>query len=453
MEQRNGRIDRKLQPSKVVYCHYFFYKQREEDKVLQALVRKTKTIREELGSLGQVIDSRLDSLMKGGISRNNVHALAREIGEADLEGGQRETVQEELESTRERQTALKEQLEKLRTLLQRSQDHLQFSREHFRMAISSALQILGADPLKAVSEVDGVLQCTFPAIDQQRSDPTWAETMDTLRVPRKREEKFWEWRATSPIRPVVFADPGRVTDEVVQLHLEQRVVQRLLSRFAAQGFVQHDLSRACLAQSSDAVARVLLIGRLALYGPNAARLHEELVPITARWIDPAIRKGELSPYSREAEDKTRALLDSALLDRSGRAIPDGVVKQLQESAPRDVRELLPHLQARAEDFARDAMARLRQRADDESEQMRDILEQQKKHLEQSILKYDRDQQYHLFPEEERRQAESNRKYWDKRLGALQEELRTEPDRIRSVYQVRAQRIEPVGLVYLWPVTR
>ena len=64
MEQRNGRIDRKLQPNPVVYCHYFFYTQRPEDRVLAALVRKTKTIREELGSLSQVIDSKLDGLMK-----------------------------------------------------------------------------------------------------------------------------------------------------------------------------------------------------------------------------------------------------------------------------------------------------------------------------------------------------------------------------------------------------
>ena len=34
LEQRNGRIDRKLQPSKVVTCRYFFYDQREEDRVL-----------------------------------------------------------------------------------------------------------------------------------------------------------------------------------------------------------------------------------------------------------------------------------------------------------------------------------------------------------------------------------------------------------------------------------
>ena len=90
-------------------------------------------------------------------------------------------------------------------------------------------------------------------------------------------------------------------DQVVHLHLEQRVVQRLLGRFVAQGFVHHDLSRACLAQTSDAIPRVILLGRLCLYGAGAARLHEELIPVTARWTDPKIRKGQLTPYAREAE--------------------------------------------------------------------------------------------------------------------------------------------------------
>jgi superfamily II DNA or RNA helicase len=452
MEQRNGRIDRKLQPSPIVYCHYFFYKQRPEDRVLEALVRKTRTIREELGSLAQVIDSRLDGLMKGGIRRNQTETLAREIENADLASGQRETVNEELEVTRERQTELRAQIEKLRSLLEKSKAAIGFSKDHFRLAISSALQILGAEPLHNVSGGDGQVRCSFPALDQ-RADPTWAETMDTLRVPRKRDEKFWEWRNNSPIRPVVFDDPGVVTDEVVQLHLEQRVVQRLLSRFSAQGFVHHDLSRACLAQSSDAVVRVLLIGRLALYGPGAARLHEELVPVTARWIDPVIRKGELTPYAREAESKTLSLLDSALLERPGQQISDVVVKQLQESAARDVRQLLPHLEARAQEHARDAEEKLTRRADDEAKAMRKILEDQQKHLEKTIVRHDRERQYDLFPEEERKQAEANRKYWDKRLAALHDELKTEPERIRGLYKKLAQRIEPIGLVYLWPVTR
>ncbi len=452
MEQRNGRIDRKLQPNESVYCHYFFYKQRPEDRVLEALVRKTNTIREELGSLSQVIDSRLDRLMKGGIRRNQAESLAQEIEQTDLDSGQREIVNEELESTRERQTELREQIERLRTLLARSEAEIGFSKEHFRLAVSSALQILGAEPLHNISGGNGHVRCTFPALDQ-RSDPTWAETMDTLRVPRKRDEKFWEWRNNSPIRPVVFEDPGKVTDEVVQLHLEQRVVQRLLSRFSAQGFVHHDLSRACLAQSSDAVVRVLLIGRLAIYGPGAARLHEELVPVTARWIDPMIRKGELAPYAREAESRTLSLLDSSLLERPSQPISDVVVKQLQESAARDVRELLPHLVARAQEHARDAEEKLTRRADDEAKAMRKILEDQQKYLENTIVRYDRDRQFALFPDEERKQAEANRKFWDRRLAALHDELRTEPERIRGLYQKLAQRIEPIGLVYLWPVTK
>jgi SNF2 family DNA or RNA helicase len=455
MEQRNGRIDRKLQPNPDVYCRYFFYKQRPEDRVLAALVRKTKTIREELGSLAHVIDSKLDLLMKNGIRRRDIDALTNEIDSADLEQDRRAAVEEELEATRERQVELRGQIERLSTMLEDSQQAISFSKDHFRSAISCALQILGAEPLKNSPGDPGGVRCVFPAMDQRDgADPTWAETMDSLRAPRPRDQKLWEWRRTSPIRPVVFEDPGVVTDEVVQLHLEQRAVQRLLSRFTAQGFVYHDLSRACMAQSADAVPRVLLLGRLSLYGPNAARLHEELVPITARWIDPAVRKGGLSPYSRDAESRTLNLLDAAFLEKHERQVPDVTLRQLQAAAPTDVRELLPHLEARAEEYAHDAAAKLQKRAEAESKAMREILELQQKHIESTIELHDRSPQLTLaFPDEEKRQLESNRRYWNQRLIALQTELTTEPERIRGLYEVRAKRIEPVGLVYLWPTSR
>src|ERR1019366_217649 len=105
-----------------------------------------------------------------------------------------------------------------------------FSESHFRSALSCALEVMGADPLKPAPNGKPPARSVFPALDQRSgADPSWAETMDSLRVPRPRDQKFWEWRRTSPIRPVVFEDPGIVTEEVVQMHLEQRVVQRLLS--------------------------------------------------------------------------------------------------------------------------------------------------------------------------------------------------------------------------------
>jgi hypothetical protein len=38
-----------------------------------------------------------------------------------------------------------------------------------------------------------------------------------------------------------------------------------------------------------------------------------------------------------------------------------------------------------------------------------------------------------------------------RIAQLEEGINTEPQRIEEIYQVQADRIEPVGLVYLWPV--
>src|SRR5690606_9655959 len=80
LEQRNGRIDRKLQPSKVVTCRYFFYEQREEDRVLDALVRKTEIIRKQLGASGEVLRQKMERrLAREGIARQDARALAAEI--------------------------------------------------------------------------------------------------------------------------------------------------------------------------------------------------------------------------------------------------------------------------------------------------------------------------------------------------------------------------------------
>jgi len=459
LEQRNGRIDRKLQPQPEVFCHYFVYKQRPEDRILRALVRKTETIKKELGSLAQVIDTRLADTLKLGIRRDRIDAMESEIESADLDPERREAVEGELEASRERQDSLRSQIDKLRSLLDESQQTIGLSKDHFRSAISCALELIGAPSLAAVKSADGSgpERCAFPALDQREgADPSWADTMDTLRAPKPRDQKYWEWQRTSPIRPVVFEDTGTMDDEVVHLHLEHRVVQRLLGRFTAQGFVHHDLSRACFAQTTDAIPRVVLLGRLCLYGPGAARLHEELTPVTARWTDAKIRKGPLAPYAREAETKTLALLEEALIDATGRPVSEVTLKQLQAVAPRDVQELLPHLTTRGEEYARDAEKKLHDRAEAEAKAMREILETQQKHIADTIAKHDkvdpRQREFDFRDEDERRQLDANRRYWDKRLAMLDQELRTEPERIRELYRVKAKRIEPVGLVYLWPVT-
>lgn len=459
MEQRNGRIDRKLQPNNDVYCHYFFYTQRPEDRILKVLVEKTKRIQDELGSLSQVIESRLARLMKNGISRRDLSTLEEQIRDADIEKERRETMQDELEAARERQDVLREQIDRLRGMLNRSRQAVAFQEDHFRAAISCGLRIAGSEPLGAQaagsspSSTKGPTQYTFPAIDQRHgADPTWAATLDALRKPRDRSERLWEWRRNAPIRPVVFEDPGIVTDEVVHLHLEHPVVRRLLSRFVSQGFVHHDLSRACLSQTNDAIPRVILLGRLALYGPGAARLHEEIIPVTARWRD-SNRTEPLTPYARTAETETLRLLDDALMAPREHRLNETIRRQLLESVTRDIQDLLPHLETRAEEYEEDARAAFGKRADAEAKAMREILDLQQTHLLTTMSAHDKSLQLLLdFNEDERRQKEHDRRYWETRLGEVDRERETEPERIRALYDVKARRVEPIGLVYLWPVT-
>jgi hypothetical protein len=460
MEQRNGRIDRKLQPRDKVRCHYFYYQQRPEDRILKVLIRKTQTIREELGSLSQVIDVRLAATMKRGIRREKIAEMESEINQASLDPLHRQTMERELEAARQRQDGLRHQIDQLRTLAATSQDSIGLNEELFQKAISASLRLLNAEPLKPAGETSHhVPRLAFPALDQrQGADSTWANTMDSLRVPRERGQKPWDWRRESPVRPVVFQDPGEVTDEVVHLFLEHRIVQRLLGRFISQGFVYDDLSRACLAQTRDAIPRVLLTGRLALYGPGAARLHEELIVVSARWTDPSIRKGPLELQTEDEHQKTLSLLDDALAD-SQRSMNKLAAKQLMESSADDVRQLQPLLNARGLELQRVATEKLQQRASEEAAAMTGILRTQRGHIMAEIRKHTeqdsdtRQQRFEFIEDEaELRQLEANKRYWSKRLEMLDEELKTEPRRIKELYEIKATRLEPIGVIYLWPAT-
>ncbi|MEQ8763214.1 MAG: DISARM system SNF2-like helicase DrmD [Planctomycetota bacterium] len=454
LEQRNGRIDRKLQPAAEVRCHYFVLPQRVEDRVLDVLVRKTETIKKELGSLSKVIDDDIERRLSRGIRHKDAEKQAQEIEQADLAAEKRAVTEEELEAAREREEDLKQQIATCQNLLERSREWVGFEAAPFREALSCSLEILGHPGLSKTEDEDGRTVWTFPPLD--RNDATWSATFDTLRTPRPSSLKLTEWRKEAPIRPVVFEDAGVLTDDTVHLHLEQRVAQRLLARFRSQGFIHHDLSRSCVSQASDSIPRVILLGRLSLYGQGAERLHEEVIPLTARWVEPSQRKGRLSPYAREAESKTLSLLDEALKSAGKTKIDPVIQKRLQDSSARDIEDLRPQLEPRAQELAEVAIQKLRERGEREEKELRETLERQMKRVQEELTTHENKIKQGLlkYPKEieERRQLEDNIKWWRTRLEQFHKDLTDQPARVRQFYEVKARRIEPIGLVYLWPET-
>ncbi len=120
MEQRNGRIDRKLQREEVVRCHYFVFTQRPEDNVIRTLVRKTETIRKELGSLSPVLERRIEDLLAEGVKPS----LAAKLKMLDADASDRKAIEEELESVRKRKVELSRELESLDDDLKESRDYV-----------------------------------------------------------------------------------------------------------------------------------------------------------------------------------------------------------------------------------------------------------------------------------------------------------------------------------------
>jgi hypothetical protein len=287
-------------------------------------------------------------------------------------------------------------------------------------------------------------------------DPTWAATLDTLRVPRKKTQSEAEWRRDAPIRPVVFRDPRNLDGEVVHLHLEHRLVKRLLGRFLAQGFVTHDLKRVCLVRTEDTVPRVLVLGRLSLYGQHAARLHDQVVTVAAEWEDPAARgRRKLRSLGVGETSEVHRLLDEALATPRLREVPEAVRNLLLAGVAQDVAELRGALEKRAEAVEATARRELAERGEREAKEMRRILLDAQKRIQTRAAEVDRDyaQLTMDFGEGDRRQLESDRGHWRKRLAELEKEVESEPARIRTSYDVKAQRVEPVGVVYLWPTSR
>jgi hypothetical protein len=237
-----------------------------------------------------------------------------------------------------------------------------------------------------------------------------------------------------------------VTD-VVQVHLEHRLVRRLLARFVSQGF-QSSLSRFCVIGAEGAQARVVLLGRLAIYGDGAARLHEEVLPVTAVWSDVDRMGRPLRVLGESGEETTLLRLEAAL--REARAAPPDASARIERTLARDIADLVPGLRTLADQRTAAVSLQLASRGETEARSLAELLARQRDRIAKAQAAFD-DQQLSLdLIPEERRERDADRRHWRGRLDRLERELQEEPARLRQSYEVRSTRLEPVGLIYLWP---
>ncbi len=434
IEQRNGRIDRTLQHSPEVRCHYFVYPDRQEDIVLANLMQKVEIIARDLGSISSVLLERLSDAMESGIDEGTSARLQA----AEEAGSLKATASEELE--RRNLDRVRADIEEAGELLNRSRKVMDFDPALLRDAIDVGLELSNAGQLQKKDDA-----WTVPLLSE-----SWTATLDSLRPSRGRNEPLWEFRKKAPM-PVVFEAPKTMNAELVHLHLQHPLVQRVLGRFLSQGYSAHDLSRVTVVRTKhDALARVIAFGRLSLFGPGATRLHDQLVSVAARWTEG--KEDELKPFAEDADRKAVELLEQVLTESpSLDAVSPIVQAKIIEAAPRIFGAMWKHIRDEAEALSHKAEEQLKTRGTEESTALRKILETQRAAIINAI---EERQQMSLFEDKrDREQFKKDQEYMGDRLVSIQLEVESEPGQIREGYKVALRRLEPVGLVSLWPETR
>jgi hypothetical protein len=155
-------------------------------------------------------------------------------------------------------------------------------------------------------------------------------------------------------------------------------------------------------------------------------------------------------------------------------------ERLKAQAAADVAALKPALDQAAEQAQTVAAALLKQRGDAEAAALKEVLRAQRSRINATVKQRNRDlakldrqaaaaEPTALIPgleeqlevpaldlqkltTQERKQLAADQKHWQRRLETIEAELSSEPKRIQESYRVITHRLEPAGLVYLWPIS-
>jgi hypothetical protein len=165
----------------------------------------------------------------------------------------------------------------------------------------------------------------------------------------------------------------------------------------------------------------VLLGRLALYGPGAARLHEEIIPITAVWTEADRDRRPLTALGSRGEETTLDQLERAL--RDARLPPAAAIARIRLLAQKDARDLEPELRRRADDRRAQVARDLERRGEVEARDLARLIEAQRASIVQAQRNFDPKQPFLPgIDDAGRRQRERDHRHWRIRLVEIEREI-------------------------------
>lgn len=431
LEQRNGRVDRYGQRSKLVKIWHFVPQgweetgRRQDDRLdgdlefLFRVAKKVDRIRRDLGSMGPVIAWQIEEFMLGRRKSLDTSHHEKEAAKYHHAVGTDQKIRERVRKLHER--------------LMESRQSLRITPENVRSVVRVALDIDNQQDLLPVengSEGDRALFALPPL------PGSWAQCAEGLPHPY-----------TGKTRPLTFDhDAAEGRDDVVLAHLEHPLVARSLRLLRAEIWSPASERRlrrvTAFVVPDDALdgPAVLGWGRLVVIGSYRHRLHEELVVTGGRLSDGRFRRlkvGEIEALRERAEP---LLPNEAVLDR------------LAADWPRFEDSLLAAFEARRRDRMQNLESTLQLKRDREAQDTKAILQELEAAIRERLADESPSGQATLpnLTTSEIEQIRRNETALRARLAEIPAEIEREVDAVHRRYAEFEARLFPAAIGFLIP---
>ena len=435
LEQRNGRIDRHGQKEKEVHIWHpaskgILSKINPNDPqarnididhdYLWRAVKKVDTIREDIGSTGDVIEKQIEKAMLG-----DRHNLSISLAE------ERTATAKKL-ITSEKQ--LKERIINLHNKLLEAKNDFHLSPERIIQAVNVALELAEKQIFIPIDTSDFAAGSVFTAPSLPGS---WGKALTGLEHPH-----------THKIRPVTFDhETAKGRDDVVLVHLNHRIVQmclRLLREELWSIGGKNHLNRVAICSVPDNELNeiaVVIWSRLLISGGDNKRLHEELT----------LSGGELrhNGFARITQiGRVESLIKSALQFEPN----DKLFNILKTRFDNNKKQIEVAYKARSRERLQNLSSTLQRQKDKEIDNIQMILTELENDIHKELHLNESDNQLYLAGLSPEEYAQKRRDFnaLSERLKQIPEEREKEKAIIEKHFADPIDRTFPVAIIFLVP---
>jgi len=422
MEQRNGRIDRVGQ-TRDVTVHHFSYKNHEDSEYLDTLVRKVKQMREDLGSVGEIISKRVEDNMLG-IQKDRELILDSSI-EKKIQ-----LVREENKS--ERMT--REQVRKLRLKREKTGKTLDIRPENVRSVLATALGLSGGSLEEITSGPFAGKGCRIGTLPNE-----WRHM---------REHLYSEGKKLI----LVFDHKDDTEKNTVLVHLNHPLIKKATNIFR-EHIWKTDLTgdskvnRCSYKVVGDSIAsklNMMVFGRLVATNTKGIKIHEDLVLCGGEVAQSEVIPGEHS-----------SLWGLFKSQGSYPEIPTEFGNQLRALFPsheQAIKGIFDEIKARKKAEFKE---RLQRKAENEAKYIQELMQERMNEIQMRKEKMTREKGYIQttlfdFTDEEKEQWEEDIRRLEMKFRQLESQIKDEPRKAKERYELKNFEIYPLATLYVIP---